>query len=140
MTPEHPRDLLAAYCEITGFTLMLSETRKHTLSECWERGIRAEDVRNVCRELKKLVDRGQKGYTDQSLAFRNVFVPDTLEERVAVMKQRKARLQPPKAQQQAVRDTGQGKIFVLDDPPPKDVPPIDLKSSLINLANNIKSA
>lgn len=137
-----PQLLLAAYVASTNLTVTMSYSREMSLTDAVQRGITPEDVTMVCEELKKLIKRDTKGtYTWTSLEFRNVFQDvDRLEERILTLRQRKARLQPPKAQQQATRETGQGKIFVLDDPPQKDVPPIDLKSSLINLANNIRSA
>lgn len=137
-----PQLLLAAYVASTNLTVTMSYSREMSLTDAVQRGITPDDVTAVCEELKKLIKRDTKGtYTWTSLEFRNVFQDvDRLEERILTLRQRKQRLQPPKAQQQAIRETGGGKIFVLDDPPPKDVPPIDLKSSLINLANNLKAS
>lgn len=116
--------------------------RESNLTTLVGMGITPEDVTAVCEELKKLIRRDTKGtYTPACLDFRNVLGrPDVFEERCLRLRQAKARTAPPRAQVEASRETGAGKIFVLDDPPLKDVPPIDLKSSLINLANNIRSA
>jgi len=138
MTPEHPESLFRAYLEVTGYELSLSESRKHTLSECFSRGITAEQVTAVCKELKRLLDRGTKGYTEQSLAFRNVFVPDTLEERCAVLKQRAKRLQPPKPDVPHTRQVGENVVAFLAPPEPDDnVPLADVRQGLSTLTKNI---
>lgn len=133
-----PQALLAAYVAATGLPVTLSYAREVTLTELVNRNITPEDITSVMEELKKRIKRDTKGtYTWVSLEFRNAMDPDTLEERALTLRQRAKRVVPPKPQES--RDTSTG-FKVLDDPKTEDPKPLDVRGSLINLANNLRSA
>lgn len=139
MTSEHPSSLLKAYSVATGIELTLSESRKHLLSQVWATGVRAEDVTAVCKELNRLIKAGTKGYTESSLDFRNVFVPDTLEERVVRLRQRQKRLPKPVPDVTHEIPLGANVVrFLAPQEPDLNVPLAAVQEGFANLTRNIK--
>lgn len=92
MIPEHLQSLHAAYVEVTGIAVsMRSYDRQQSLVEIHERGLTADDIRAVMRELKRLVDSRDprnECYTPACLEWRNAMGGvDRLEDRAARLKQ-----------------------------------------------------
>jgi len=119
--PPELQPLLDAYVACTGLAVSLSYQRQLALTELHARGLTADDVRAVLERLKRLIARGEKGYTENSLDFRNTLGnADTFEERALRLRQEAFRRQAakPKAQVAVVR----GDVTVLDDAPAAEVP------------------
>jgi len=119
--PADIQALLDAYIAVTGLAVKLSYQRQSALTDLIDRGITAEDVTAVMQKLKRLVARGEKGFSESSLDFRNALGNvDTFEERALKLRQEAFRRQAskPKAQVAVVR----GDVTVLDDAPAAEVP------------------
>lgn len=89
--PPHLQKLLDAYVSATNLPVSLSCQRAHMLTDLHNRGITAEDVTAVLNAVKRKIERGDGGFTEASLDFRNAMNPDTLEERALLLRQQAAR-------------------------------------------------
>lgn len=89
--PSDQQALYDAYVEATGQALYLSTPRRFVLRALVDRGITAADVRAVLAALQKKIARGDGGFTDSSMSFRNAMEPDKLEERALLLRQQKSR-------------------------------------------------
>jgi len=95
--PPELQPLLDAYVACTGLAVSLSYQRQLALTELHARGLTADDVRAVLERLKRLIARGEKGYTENSLDFRNTLGnADTFEERALRLRQEAFRRAKPK--------------------------------------------
>lgn len=140
--PPELRALMDAYCKATGYELTLSYERQRVLSDLHSRKILPEDITAICIELKKLIAAGTKGFTDSSLDFRNALGdPDKTEERALRLRQREARKRKPVPEVMHQRKVGENIVnFLAPAEECRNVPVIDVKAGLLNLANQIKSA
>jgi hypothetical protein len=138
--PPFAKALMGAYHQATGFELTITYQRANTLTIIHEMGIVPQDITNVVRELKRLMRDKPKTYTETCLEWRNCMDPDTLEERVQVLRQRELRKRKPANIVGVERKVGSDVISYLEPEPQKEPQVADVRASLINLANNIKSA
>ena len=88
---DHLRALLAAYVDFTGLPVVWTHEREKVLRELDRRMVTPDEVRAVLAGVKRHMARGTFGYTEASLDFRNAMKPDTMEERVLMMRQAKGR-------------------------------------------------
>jgi hypothetical protein len=136
--PPFAKALMGAYHQATGFELTITYQRANTLTTIHEMGIVPQDITNVVRELKRLMRDKPKTYTETCLEWRNCMDPDTLEERVQVLRQRELRKRKT-TQVEVERNTGSGVIRVLADAPQKEPQVADVRASLIHLAQSINT-
>jgi hypothetical protein len=98
--PPHLAELLAAYVEITRLPVAMTYARAQALTLAHERGLTPDDIREVMRELKRLITKKPDTYGEACLTFRNAIEDvDRLEERALQLRQRnqRARGSAPKA-------------------------------------------
>ena len=88
---EQQQALFEAYVAATGLAVHLSHSRRFVLQALVERGITPEDVRAVVAALRNKIARGDSGFTDASLLFRNAMNADAMEERALLLRQQKLR-------------------------------------------------
>ena len=84
--------MLAAYVEASGLAVSLSYERGRVLAELIAREFAPADVRAVTLAIKRKIARGDGGFTETSILFRNVLGdPDVFEERALLLRQQLAR-------------------------------------------------
>jgi len=133
-----PQDLLDAYRKASQMPVSMSYQREMDLTEMVKRELTPEDVTNVILDLKKKISQDRTGtYTPVSLQWRNCMNPDTMEERALGIRMERLRKAPPKPQ--VARETSTG-FTVLDSPVAPDPAILDVRGSLISLANNLRNA
>lgn len=101
--PPDQQALYDAYVAATGLPLYLSTPRRFMLRQLAERGMTAADVTAVIRALQRKVARGDSGFTDSSLDFRNAMEPDKMEERALLLRQQAARRKGANPKPQSAR-------------------------------------
>jgi hypothetical protein len=132
---------LEAYRAASGINLSMSPSRKWSLDQLIELGMTPEDVTAVLNKLKLLVKTGAKGYTMASLDFRNAIQEvDKFEERALRCRQDALRKRPVPKQVPEVRNDGNGACSRLVEQKQPEPKIIDLRGTLINLANNLKAS
>lgn len=133
-----PEALLEAYRTSTGLPVHLSQQRMMWLTELVQRGIEPQDIREVVKELQKLIKRDTKGfYTDVCLQFRCCMEPDKMEERALSLRQRKQRLTPKPDQVPKVVNLGPDNITLLSDHVPEEPRRTDAAQALRGMADQI---
>lgn len=96
--------LHAAYCEATGFALLLRADRMRVWFDFEKAAFTEEDLRLVIRWIRREIPK-RNGYTEGSLRFSTLLQLDTFEEKLQLARQafgRKAR--PPQVVEQQVGD------------------------------------
>ena len=110
--------LFAAYVSATGMEVHLSHSRRYVLQALVERGITPEDVRNVIAALRTKIARGDSGFSDASLLFRNAMHVDAMEERALLLRQQRK----PKTRPAAARPQAGETLVPLDDAAAANLP------------------
>lgn len=143
----HLKALWDAYFETSGAPLLTpSPDRIRALRELDKRGLTAADVRGVIGVIKRAIAKGVSGYTENSLDWRNVMKStDRFEELAHKLRQAEARragakreaaAKAPRAQSHALPDGS--RLNVLESQPAAtEVPKVDVKKALRDLANEI---
>lgn len=80
--PPDQQALYDAYVVATGRPLYLSTPRRFMLRQLAERGVTGADVAAVLGMIKTKIARGDGGFNEASLDFRNCMEPDAMEDRV----------------------------------------------------------
>ncbi len=139
--PPELQALLDAYIAATGLRVTMSYQRQLTLSELHAREITAADVTAVLLALKAKIARGDKGFTDASLDFRNAMEPDTLEERALKLRQAALRRRGALPKADASRTTALpdgGSITRLEPPQPTEVERARVSTALKGLVKDLE--
>lgn len=135
--PPHIHAMLAAYVAETGIPVSLSYNRRWALRKLHQLGFTPDDVRAVLRAIAGKIRRGEKGFTDASLSFKNALGdPDVFEERALVLRQKAARLKGAAPRRQVARTDAAG-VTRLDDAPLSVPKPADVAQALRGLASEI---
>jgi hypothetical protein len=95
--PPDQQELYDAYVAATGRALYLSTARRFMLRQLAERNVTAADVKEVIGFIRRKIARGDGGFTEASLDFRNAMEPDSMEDRMWRVREAKGRAKGDKA-------------------------------------------
>lgn len=95
--PPAARALYEAYVKATNLALSWSYQRSQDVGELVRRNITSEDVAAVLGFVKKKMARGDGGFGETSMLWRNAMAPDAMEERALLVRQARGRKPAAKA-------------------------------------------